>query len=174
MLTLLLLGSAVVIYFWGILSLYLWFVFSLLGDSLAYGIASFSGDFHMWWYVYHYIRIILCDWVPGRYSVNLRTCAGHNAFVLHQSLPRVGLYFLNMPFSCPPLDVVLYQVLRFSEQESVILWSYQQRRYKTFCVCYYPSVLCRCALVLCGLRVWFKDQNIEIFNLLVCEQTRSP
>ena len=55
MITLLLFGSAVLIYFWGILSLYLWFVFSLLGDSLAYGIASFSGDFRMWWYVYHYI-----------------------------------------------------------------------------------------------------------------------
>jgi len=54
MITLLLLGSAVVIYFWGILSLYLWFLLSLSGDSLAYGIASFSWDFHMWWYVYHY------------------------------------------------------------------------------------------------------------------------
>ena len=55
MITLLLLGSAVLIYFWGILSLYLWLVFSLSGDSFAYGIASFSGDFHMWWDVYHNI-----------------------------------------------------------------------------------------------------------------------
>ena len=30
-------------------TLYLWFVFSLSGDSLAYGIASFSGHFRMWW-----------------------------------------------------------------------------------------------------------------------------
>ena len=42
-----------------ILSLYLWFVFSLSGDSLAYGIASFSGDFHMWWYVYHYNLLLM-------------------------------------------------------------------------------------------------------------------
>ena len=48
------LGRPLLYTFWGILSLYLWFVFSLSGDSLAYGIASFSGNFHMWWYVYHY------------------------------------------------------------------------------------------------------------------------
>jgi len=30
-----------------------------------------------------------------------------------------------------------------SEQVSVILWSYHHRRYKTFCDCYYQSVLCR-------------------------------
>ena len=65
---------------------------------------------------YNCIRIILGDWVPGRYSVSLRTCAGHNTFILHQSLARVALYFLNMRFSCPPLDVVLYQVLPVSEQ----------------------------------------------------------
>jgi len=43
--------------------------------------------------------------------------------------------FLNMQFLCPSLDVVFYQVLGVSEQVSVILWSYHQRRYKTFCVC---------------------------------------
>jgi len=95
-----------------------------------------------------YNRILLCDRVPGRYGVSLRACAGHNAFVLHQSLARVGLYFSNMLFSCPTLDVVLYQVLRVSEHVSVILWSYHQRHYKTLCDCYdlsisYESVLCR-------------------------------
>jgi len=39
----------------------------------------------------HYNRILLCDWVPERDSVSLRTCAGHNAFVLHLPLARVGL-----------------------------------------------------------------------------------
>ena len=88
---------------------------------------------------------------------------------------------LTMWFSCPTLDVVLYQVLRVSEQlcwESVcnvVLYQALQvseqlcqeivcnsmvlphRRYKTFCVCYYLSGLCRqCVLVLYGLRVWFK------------------
>jgi len=96
----------------------------------------------------HYNRILLCDRVPGRYSVSLRACAGHNTFVLHQSLARVGFHFLNMLLSCPTLNVVLYQVLRVSEQVSVILWSYHQRHYKTFCGCYYlsisyDSVLCR-------------------------------
>jgi len=38
----------------------------------------------------HYNRILLCDWVLGRYSVNLSTCAGHNAFLLHLALTRVG------------------------------------------------------------------------------------
>jgi len=61
----------------------------------------------------HCNRILLCDWVP---SVSLRACAGHNAFVLHQSLVRAGLYFLNMRFSCPSLNLVLYQVLRVSQQ----------------------------------------------------------
>jgi len=56
----------------------------------------------------HYNRILLCDWVPGCCSVSLRACAGHNAFVLHQSLARVGLYFLNMLFSYPTLNVILY------------------------------------------------------------------
>ena len=42
-------------------------------------------------------------------------CAGQNAFVLHLALARVEL-FLNMRFSCPTLDVVLYQLLRVSEQ----------------------------------------------------------
>ena len=71
--------------------------------------------------------------------------------------------FLKMRFSRSTLDVVLYQVLRLSqqlcwgsvcnvvvyevlqvsEQVSVFLWSYHQRRYKMFCVCYYQSVLCR-------------------------------
>jgi len=32
---------------------------------------------------------------------------------------------------------VFYEVLRVSEQVSVILWSYHQRQYKTFCDCYY-------------------------------------
>ena len=39
--------------------------------------------------------------------------------------------------------VVLYEVLQVSEQVSVILWSYHQRRYKTFGVYYYQSVLWR-------------------------------
>jgi len=96
----------------------------------------------------HYNRILLCDRVPGRYSVSLRACAGHNAFVLHQSLARVGFCFINMLFSCPTLHVVLYQALRASEQVSVILWSYHQRHYKTFFDSYYlsvsyESVLCR-------------------------------
>jgi len=75
-----------------------------------------------------------------------------------------------MRFSCPTLDVLLYQVLQVSEQlcrenvgnavlyevlrvsghVSVILWSYYQRRYETFCVCYYQSVLldsvCLCSM----------------------------
>ena len=38
----------------------------------------------------HYNLIILYDWVPGRYSVGLRTRAGHKAFVLNQALARVG------------------------------------------------------------------------------------
>jgi len=38
-----------------------------------------------------YNRILLCGWVPGCYCVNLRTCAGHNTFVLHLALARVGL-----------------------------------------------------------------------------------
>jgi len=63
-----------------------------------------------------------------------------------------------MQFSCPNLDVVLYEVLRVSKQVSVILWSYHQRLYKTLSVCYYQSVLCReCMLMLYGLRVWFKE-----------------
>ena len=37
----------------------------------------------------HYKRILLCDWALGRYSVSLRMCAGHNAFVPH--LARVEL-----------------------------------------------------------------------------------
>jgi len=61
-------------------------------------------------------RILLCDCVPGCYSVSLKACAGHNAFVLHQSLARVGLYFLNMLFSCASLNLVFYQVLRVSQQ----------------------------------------------------------
>jgi len=45
-------------------------------------------------------RILHCDRVLGRNSVCLRACACH----------RVGLL-------CPTLDVVLYQVLRVSEQQ---------------------------------------------------------
>ena len=37
-------------------------------------------------------------------------------------------------------NVVVYEVLQVSEQVSVFLWSYHQRRYKMFCVCYYQSV----------------------------------
>ena len=43
-------------------------------------------------------------------------CAGHKASVLHLALARVELYFLTCGFSCPNLDVVLYQLLRVSEQ----------------------------------------------------------
>ena len=70
-------------------------------------------------------------------------------------LSQVWTLFRNLRFLCPTLDVVLYQVLRVSEQlcqesvcnvvlyevlqaseqVSVILWSYHQRRYKTFYVC---------------------------------------
>jgi len=96
----------------------------------------------------HYNWILLCDGVPGRYIVSLRAYADHNGFEFHQSLARVGFYFLNMPFSCPTLDVVLHQVLRVSKQLSVILWSYYQRHCKTFCDFHYlsisyGSVLCR-------------------------------
>ena len=94
----------------------------------------------------HYNRILLCDRVPGRYSVSLRACAGHNAFVLHQSLARVGFYFC----SCPTLDVVLYQVLQVSEQVSVILWSHHQRHYKTFSVTViFQSVMNLCCADVC-------------------------
>jgi len=48
---------------------------------------------------------------------------------------------------------MLYEELQVSKQVSVILWSDHKRRYKTFCVCYYQSVLHRWyALMLCGLR----------------------
>ena len=53
-----------------------------------------------------------------------------HSYILHLGLARVGLHF----FSCPTLDVVLYQVLRVSEKVCVILWSCHQYRYKTFCV----------------------------------------
>ena len=82
------------------------------------------------------------------------------------TLPGLSLgwtLFLNMLFSCPTLDVLMYQVSQVSEQlcqqyvcnvvlyevsrvgkqVSVLLWHYHQRRYKTFCVLYYQSVLCR-------------------------------
>jgi len=43
----------------------------------------------MQWFLYspffeHYNYILLCDWVPGPYSVILWTYAGHNAFVRYQ------------------------------------------------------------------------------------------
>jgi len=46
-------------------------------------------------------------------------------------------------------NVVLYEVFRVSEQVSVILWSYHQCRYKTFCVCYYQSC-CADSVCLCS------------------------
>jgi len=46
----------------------------------------------------HYNYILLCDWVPGPYSVILRTCAGHNAFVHYLGSAWVGLYFLTCDF----------------------------------------------------------------------------
>jgi len=72
-------------------------------------------------------RIVSRNRILCEAAFSLRACAGHNVFVLHQSLARVGFYFLNMLFSCPTLDVVLYQVLRVSEQVSLILWSHHQR-----------------------------------------------
>ena len=41
-------------------------------------------------FVEHYNYILLCDWVPEPYSVILRTCAGHIAFVLYQGSAWVG------------------------------------------------------------------------------------
>jgi len=38
----------------------------------------------------HYSRILLCDWVLGRYSVCLRAHACHSTFVLYLALTRVG------------------------------------------------------------------------------------
>jgi len=38
----------------------------------------------------HYNYNLLCDWVPKPYSVILRTCAGHIAFVLYQGSAWVG------------------------------------------------------------------------------------
>ena len=74
----------------------------------------------LYWYLSlffeHYNRSLLCDWVPRCYSVSLRACAGHNAFVLRQSLARIGLYLWNMLFACPTLNLVLYQVLQASQQ----------------------------------------------------------
>ena len=73
----------------------------------------------LYWYLSlffeHYNRSLLCDWVPGYSSVSLRACAGHNAFGLHQPLTRIGLYLWNMLFSCPALNLVLYQVLQVSQ-----------------------------------------------------------
>ena len=42
----------------------------------------------------HYHRILLCDWVLGRYSVCWRTCVCHNTFLLHLALTRVRLSVL--------------------------------------------------------------------------------
>jgi len=41
----------------------------------------------------HYNRILLCDWVPGRYSVSLRMCVGHKPFVHHQDLVRLDFIY---------------------------------------------------------------------------------
>jgi len=43
----------------------------------------------------HYNLILLHDWVPWRYSVGLRTHAGHKAFVLNQALVRVDFLTCN-------------------------------------------------------------------------------
>jgi len=42
-------------------------------------------------YFEHYNYILLCDSVPGRYYVSLRTCAGHNTFEFHLTLAKVEL-----------------------------------------------------------------------------------
>jgi len=65
------------------------------------------------------------------------------------SCPTLGvLLYQGFQVSAQPCqqnvcNVVLYEVLRVSEQVSVPLWPYHQRRYKTFCVLYYQSLLCR-------------------------------
>jgi len=61
----------------------------------------------------HYNRVLLCDWVPGGYTIN---CEDRNALVLRQALARVALCLVTCAFHVLLLDVVLYQVLRVSEQ----------------------------------------------------------
>jgi len=61
----------------------------------------------------HYNRILLGDRVPGPYSVILRTCAGQTHSYVIRAQPRLDS---NMRFSCPTLDVLLYRVLRVSQQ----------------------------------------------------------
>jgi len=58
----------------------------------------------------HYNRNLLFNWVLGRYSVCLRACTWHNTFTLPDLDPGWT--------QCPTLNVVLYQVLRVSEQKS--------------------------------------------------------
>jgi len=61
-----------------------------------------SGCLYSSSFVEHFNCILLCDWVPRRYSVSLRTCTGHNSFVLHLALARVWLCFLPYEFRAMP------------------------------------------------------------------------
>jgi len=47
----------------------------------------------------YYNRILLCDWVLGRYSVCLRSCACRNTFVLYLALIRPGFIVLFWMYS---------------------------------------------------------------------------
>ena len=95
-------------------------------------------------------------------TVLVWACVQATTIRTSSGLSQVGLYFLNAIFTfnsgcsvVPSLllsqqlcwgsvcNIVVYEVLQVSEQVSVFLWSYHQRRYKMFCVCYYQSVLCR-------------------------------
>jgi len=119
----------------------------------------------------HYNRILLCDWVLGRYSVCLRACTCHNTSVL----------YLDQGWTqCPTLDVVLYQVLRVSEQNSVrkvsaTLLFYLQTCYELFCcVCFYQSALCRlCVFVLYALSRVFAKGNVR-YPVWTCRVPISP
>jgi len=119
MITLLLLGSAVLIYFWGILCFVFVVHFCLSGDSLAYGIASFSEDFRMWWYVYHYIT-----------SPFLRSFfnTAHSFSQSHSFPPRCGiarLLVLRRSSICiaRKLSIWLLDLPRNDTRWATVLWS---------------------------------------------------
>ena len=59
----------------------------------------------------HYNRILLCDWVPGRYRLQ-RLFEGVCMPQHFRTLPGIGQGWTQ----CPNLDVVLYQVLHVTEQ----------------------------------------------------------
>jgi len=126
-------------------------------------------------FIEHYNRILQCYFENVCRPPRICTSPG---------LSLGWTLLLNMRFSCPyTLDVLLHQVLRVSkqlcqesvcnivlhevlrvrEQVSVILWSYHQRRYKTFCL-----VLSICVVQIacaCALRTSFLVQRSNEYQL---------